>query len=826
MLSFHALSSESSGLQPAVVLACVVAALTLAVVPHAVSGQPLPYSNLERHAFEPDTIRQTLRNVSAYQLELYGPTPPTGNWLVGTFFSGMIAAHHATDDPWFLERARQWGEQSQWDIREPTNADDVCPGQTYLDLYFVEPSDEKIARLVEKLGPLLDRKVLHPGEPHRFHAVERPFEGRHLWWWCDALYMAPPVYARLAKATGDRRYLEQMHELFWDSTAFLYDPDERLFYRDARRFPGEGHKGPKEFWGRGNGWVFAGLARTLPYIPEDDPRRADYLKLFRDMAFRLAELQQPDGMWRAWLNHPNHPDYRTKETSASAFFVYGMAKGINEGWLPRAYFLPAVVRGWTELYGSITPEGKLTHAQRVGAAPQPVRPWDSADYAVGGTLLAGAEVLRLAKTGFVPTNPDTDGFLPRLVAEDGAFTWYNDERAIMVGRVLLVNYVKRDGHTALSTFGDPRRTASPLIRNEVVLSTWAQKDDHNNGALLRLSNNRVLATYGRHGTHPSFSQRVLDFSRAYQPPAVSEERDFSVVTTKRGLTYQNLIRLTAEGDPASGGRIYNFFRGNNFNPAFIVSDDEAETWGEPVQLIRAGTNSNRRPYVKYADNGKDRIDIFYNDGHPRDVKNNHVYHAYYKSGVFYKTDGTPIKSMEELRESPLVPEDGTRLFDGGTDAGRGWVWDLELSSAGNPQAAFISSPSGEIGTDMRYWVATWNEDAWYVEEIGFAGSNLYPKEQHYAGGIALDPFNPDRVVVSADVHPGTGEPLPQRIYQLFKGTRSADSGWAWEQLTFDPVNNQLRPFLLRDRPNTLVWFAGEYNTYTNYRTKILVSLGL
>ncbi|MEM6551094.1 MAG: glycoside hydrolase family 88 protein [Planctomycetota bacterium] len=808
------------------IAACVLATLIFTTTPHATSAQPMPYSNLERHAFKPEAIRDVLRSVGEYQLAAYGPNPPTKDWLVGTFFSGMIATHAATGDPWFLERAKQWGQQSKWDINEPTDADDVCPGQTYLDLYFLDPQDHKIARLVEKLTPLLNRKVLHPGEPQHYQKGERPFDGRHVWWWCDALYMAPPVYARLAKATGDKRFLNQMHELFWDSVDFLYDSDERLFYRDKYRFPKDGHQGPKAFWARGNSWVLAGLARTIPFIPEDDPKRADYLKLFEDMAYRVAAFQQPDGMWRPWLNHPDHPDMAMKETSATAFFVYAMAKGVNEGWLPREYFLPAIVRGWTGLYGSITPEGRLTYAQRVGAAPQPARPWDTADYAVGGTLLAGAEVYLLAKSGFVPTNPDLNGFLPRLVTDDGVYTWYNDERAIMAGHVLLVNYVKRDGHTALSTFGDPKRTFARLIRHEIVLSTERQTDDHNNGALLRLNNGRVLATYGRHNGRPYFCQRFLDFSRQSRLPQPTEERRINVVSTRKGLSYQNLVRVSAEGDPAHGGRIYNFFRGDNFNPAFVYSDDEAQTWSEPVQLLLAGKNSNRRPYVKYAGNGRDRIDFFYTDGHPRDIKNNNVYHFYYKSGVFYQTDGTPIKTMEQLRKEPLVPEDGTRIFDGGTEAGRGWVWDLELSPEGNPRGAFISSPSGDIGTDMRYWVATWKGGTWAVEEVGFAGSNLYPKEQHYAGGIALDPFNPDRIIVSADVHPGTGEPLPQRVYQLFKGTRNADGGWDWKQLTFDPVNDQLRPFMLRDRRDTLVWFAGEYNTYTNYRTKILVSLGL
>ncbi|MEM1012500.1 MAG: glycoside hydrolase family 88 protein [Planctomycetota bacterium] len=809
------------------VLAVVV--LTVGTISSVSRAQPMPLSRSDQQAFEAEAVRQTLRSVAEYQLKRYGPNPPTKDWLVGTFFSGMVAAHQATGDAWYREQAEQWSRRSEWDIRNPFDADDVCVGQTYLDLYFLDPQEEKIANLVEKLTPLFDQETLPPGEPHRWMKNERPFIGRHLWWWCDALYMAPPVYARLSVATGDPRFREQMHELFWDSTEFLYDPEERLYYRDLWRFPKDGSTSAKEFWSRGNGWVFAGLARTIPYLPEDDPRREDYLKLFEDMAYRVAELQQPDGLWRAWINQPDADGFEIKEASGTAFFVFGLAKGVNEGWLPREYFMPAIIRGWSGLNTCITPDGRLTHVQRVGSAPAPVRPWDSADYAIGGTLLAGSEVYKLAQSGAVPSNPELTGFLPRVVADDGAFTWYNDERAILAGPLLLVNYVKRDGRTAMSVFGDLHRTFSESTKAEVVLSSWAEKDDHNNGAMLWLGGKerRVLATYARHGGRSvNFGQRYLDFDKDgfNARPRVSDERSFDVVTTKRGLTYQNLIQLSDEGN--GDGRIYNFFRGDNFNPAFVFSDDAAQTWSEPIQLIRAGSNSSQRPYVKYADNGTDRIDLFYSEAHPRAAKDNSLYHAYYQAGTFYKSDGTPIRTMAELRDNPLTIEDGTLLFDGSTESGRGWVWDLELNESSEPQAAFISSPSGDIGTDMRYWVATWRNGEWRVEGIGYAGSNLYPKEQHYAGGITLDPYDPNRVVVSADVHPGTGEPLPQRVYQLFKGHRDSDGTWTWDQLTFEPVHDQLRPFLVRGRPDTLVWFAGEYVWYGSYRTKVMASWGL
>ena len=129
---------------------------------------------------------------------------------------------------------------------------------------------------------------------------------------------------------------------------------------------------------------------------------------------------------------------------------------------------------------------------------------------------------------------------------------------------------------------------------------------------------------------------------------------------------------------------------------------------------------------------------------------------------------------------------------------------------------------GDIGADMRYWAASFNGKKWMTEEIAFAGSNLYPKEQHYAGGIALKPENGKEVVISANVDPKLGKPLPNGKYQLFKGIKE-DKGWKWVQLTFDPVFDHLRPVIVRGEQKALFWFTGTYHTFLNYHTDIMMS---
>ncbi|MDF7825933.1 glycoside hydrolase family 88 protein [Pontiellaceae bacterium B12227] len=773
-----------------------------------------PFSKLDEYAFRSETIESTIRSAAEYQLGLYGNNIPTKNWLVGTFFSSFVAAYDQTGDEWYLQQAQKWGEDSEWDILNQFHADDVCPGQTYLDIYFLKGGDEKIAGLKSKLEPLLEREILRPGELHKWAKKDVPFIGRNIWSWCDALYMAPPVYARMGKATGDPRYYEQMHKLYWDSVDFLYDPDEKLFYRNSKaqteklKTP----NGKQVFWGRGNGWVIGGLARTIPYLAEDDPMRPKYIGLFADLCYSLAEYQGEDGLWRPCVNDPQW--HKMKETTGSSFFVYALAKGVNEGWLPREYFEPVVMRGWRGLVDCVSPDGRLGWCQLVAGSPHETRAEDTKDYGVGAFILAGVEMLKfqpLEKMNAVIAQP----FKPRSVADDGAWTWYNDERVILHNGVFYASYVKSDGKTAMTAFG-LEKMPSAHARKEMVLSTWEQKDDHNNAAFLPLKDGRLLACYATHGNHKNFYQRKLTLLQWKEATAGDEQR-FKMSHGRRGVTYQNLHRVENEN-----GRIYNFFRGNNFNPHFTTSDDEAESWSEPIQLINIG-EGNDRPYIKYVSNGKDRIDLFYTDGHPRACKQNNIYHMYYSAGAFHRSDGSVTRTVEELKVNPMVPQDGTLIFDGSTPNGRGWVWDMEYDSKGQPFGAFIATPSGQVGTDMRYWTARYADGQWMCEQVAYAGSNLYPKEQHYAGGIALHPNDDQQVVISSDVFPESGKPLPKRIYQLFKGTKTS-KGWKWEQLTHDPVSDHLRPVIVRGKENALFWFAGEYKRYQEYDCQIMMSM--
>ncbi len=196
------------------------------------------------------------------------------NWVRnGLLYRRMMATYRVTGDEKYLEQAKNnCQDEADWMVtggppRRPRtgyrHADRQCIGQTYCELYAIKPDEHMIADLKRVYAEM----------------QAAPATGRVEWNWCDSLYMAPPTLARLAKVTGDTQYLKFMDTMYWDTTDFLKDKEEHLFYRDASYFfnsdtpKGHSKNGKKVFWARGNGWVVAGLTRILDYLPADWPTR-------------------------------------------------------------------------------------------------------------------------------------------------------------------------------------------------------------------------------------------------------------------------------------------------------------------------------------------------------------------------------------------------------------------------------------------------------------------------------------------------------------------------------------------------------------------------
>jgi rhamnogalacturonyl hydrolase YesR len=182
----------------------------------------------------------------------------------------------------------------------------------------------------------------------------------------------------------------------WDiTTQHLYDPSEHLYFRDSRYFTQKQANGRKLFWSRGNGWVMGALVKILEVLPANDPARPKYVQKLREMSAAVAAIQSPDGLWRSGLLDP--ASYDLPEVSGSAFFTYAIAYGIDEHILDSKQYLPVVQHAWTGMLAHIYADGRLGSIQPIDGQPGKFKPSASYVYGVGGFLLAGSELDRLAR---------------------------------------------------------------------------------------------------------------------------------------------------------------------------------------------------------------------------------------------------------------------------------------------------------------------------------------------------------------------------------------------------------------------------------------------
>lgn len=341
-------------------------------------------------AWDPATLAANGAKVADYALA--HPTRANHrDWTYGTFYAGLTAFALAHPERPYLDILRQEGTNNAWrlDGGRPFYAETHGIGQTWLELARVDDDPAAAAPTRAVFDYILENRSRAPVVQRLPNGSFSPNLLR--WAWSDALFMSPPVWAKLAALTGEARYRDFLIGEYRASAARLYDREAGLFYRDyAARAKRSAHGAPV-FWGRGNGWVLGGLPLVLRELPPGLRTRPFFLDLFRGMSEKMKALQRADGAWSPNLLDGRDPDL--PEMSATALFCFALAWGVNDGLLDEAEYLPCVRRAWGALCRAVAEEGTLGWVQQAAVGPSANFGADStALYAVGGYLLAATEI--------------------------------------------------------------------------------------------------------------------------------------------------------------------------------------------------------------------------------------------------------------------------------------------------------------------------------------------------------------------------------------------------------------------------------------------------
>lgn len=407
-------------------------------------------------------------------------------------------------------------------------------------------------------------------------------------------------------------------------------------------------------------------------------------------------------------------------------------------------------------------------------------------------------------TSCAPEVPATESTsTPFFFAEDGAWCWFQDPRAVYVDGERTRTYagwMTSTGQLKIGAFDHRSRALEHVTLKE----NW-DVDDHNAGTFLVLPDNRLAVFYARHNREGLFL-RV-----STHPEDISSWEEEVTVSDSDRITYSHPVYLSEEQ------RYYVFWRGPSWKPTFSTSMD-LKTWSEPQILIQEEGREARdiRPYLKVVSDGVSTIHFAFTNGHPRNEATNSLYYLKYRAGRFYNVEGMDVGAMSEV---PIRIGPRLLVYDATETGHRAWVWDIAVDEEGFPVIAYTRLPAE---TDHRYHYARWDGAAWVDTEITPAGpwfpqtpSGEEEREGHYSGGIGIHPGNPSTVYLSRQV---AGQ------FEIEKWTTS-DAGKTWQGAALTRASQALnvRPVVPRGYQgdeDLMLWMQGNYVHYTDYHTAI------
>ena len=315
----------------------------------------------------------------------------TNLWTRAVYYEGLMAFYEIDPQQRYMDYVDTWGNFHKWLPRNGAtndNADNQCCQQIYIERFLMTKNKACIANIKNNLDTQMQT-------------------GRYdFWTWIDAIQMAMPLYAKYAKLTGERKYLDYaVNSYKWTRDTLaggLFNVKEGLWWRDKDFVPPYKEKdGNNCYWSRGNGWVYAALVRVMQTLPKNDKYYAYLKKDFITMSKALLKCQRTDGFWNVSLHSP--VTYGGPEMTGTALFLYGMAWGVNNGVLSKKEYKTAMDKAWLAMKSCVHASGFIGYNQGTGkepAAGQPVTFTSVPDfehYGTGCFLLGATEYYKLNK---------------------------------------------------------------------------------------------------------------------------------------------------------------------------------------------------------------------------------------------------------------------------------------------------------------------------------------------------------------------------------------------------------------------------------------------
>ncbi|MDR3458117.1 MAG: glycoside hydrolase family 88 protein [Verrucomicrobiae bacterium] len=351
---------------------------------------------------------------------------PKWDYTVGLFSLSLLKLNEQAPDPRYVKFAEDAvgslvatnGTIQGYKIEE-YQLDALNPGKTLLALWKLTNAERYI-----KGAMLLRHQLdLQPRTPDGgfWHKQRYPQQ-----MWLDGIYMGAPFYAECAATRvfcASRWDFDDVAKQIRLIDEHTYDAKTGLNYHGWDAMKTQPWANPatgcsSNFWGRAEGWYAMALVDVLDYFPTDHPARPQIIATLQKLAAGVVKYQ--DGKTGLWWQVLDAGDRKGnyQEATASTMFVYALAKGVNRGYLSRAY-VPAIEKGYAGILRNLIRDDggekwsltKCCSVAGLGGSPSNGKMRDgSFDYyvgepvgdndlkGVGPFILAGIEMEHLPRT--------------------------------------------------------------------------------------------------------------------------------------------------------------------------------------------------------------------------------------------------------------------------------------------------------------------------------------------------------------------------------------------------------------------------------------------
>jgi unsaturated rhamnogalacturonyl hydrolase len=266
--------------------------------------------------------------------------PEVATWY-GALTFARFSANQSLDQRLIQRFQPLFGEESKL-IPNPIHVDNTVFAAVPLEIYI----QTREAQYLD-LGKSFADKQWQDPTPEGLTAQTR--------FWIDDMYMVTIVQVQAYRATGETKYLDRAALEMATYLDKLQQPNGLFYHAPDVPF----------FWGRGDGWVAAGMSELLSSLPQNHPQRARIMDGYLKMMKGLLPYQDKDGMWHQLIDHPeSYP-----ESSCTGMFTFAMITGVKKGWLDGKTYAPAARKGWLALISYLEPNGDIRNVCR-GTAKQ------------------------------------------------------------------------------------------------------------------------------------------------------------------------------------------------------------------------------------------------------------------------------------------------------------------------------------------------------------------------------------------------------------------------------------------------------------------------